>query len=75
MAQHFAGRDLSEALLAAPHGREVLSKFNKVGRLWERETPVQPQIEPVRKVFFLLAKSALVILFLILFCVALWRWG
>jgi predicted heme/steroid binding protein len=75
MAQHFAGRDLSSSLLSAPHGREVLSKFEKMGGLWEGQTEAQPQITSVRKAFFLLAKSALVILFLILFCIAMWRWG
>jgi predicted heme/steroid binding protein len=75
MAQHFAGRDLSEALLNALHGREVLLKFKKVGRVWERPTEAQLPVTPVGKAFFILAKSALVISFLILFCVALWRWG
>ncbi len=75
MAQHFAGRDLSEALLSAPHGREVLLKFKKVGRVWERPIEAHLPVTPVRKTFLILAKSALVISFLILFCVALWRWG
>ncbi len=33
MERHLAGRDLSEALPAAPHGNEVLQKFNQVGEL------------------------------------------
>lgn len=75
MAQHFAGRDLSDALLGAPHGKEVLSHFKKAGRLWQGKIEVQLQIGSIRKAFFFLAKSALVISFLILLCVALWRWG
>ncbi len=75
MGQHFAGRDLSDALSGAPHGREVLAKYEKKGRLWEGQTDFQPEFTGVRKTFLILAKSALVISFLIIFCVALWRWG
>jgi predicted heme/steroid binding protein len=75
MGQHFAGRDLTNDLTAAPHGRDVLEKFSKVGKLWKgaRETP--PLISTTRRTFVYLANSALVISFLILLCVALWRWG
>jgi predicted heme/steroid binding protein len=75
MGQHFAGRDLTDDLTAAPHGREVLERFDRVGKLWKgaRETP--SRISATGKIFVYLANSALVISFLILLCVALWRWG
>jgi predicted heme/steroid binding protein len=75
MGQHFAGRDLTNDFTAAPHGRDVLEKFSKVGKLWKgaRETP--PLISTTRRTFVYLANSALVISFLILLCVALWRWA
>jgi predicted heme/steroid binding protein len=75
MGQHFAGKDLTDDLLAAPHGSEVLEKFNRVGRLWKTTRETAPQVTGTTKTFIYLANSALVILFLILLCVALWRWG
>jgi predicted heme/steroid binding protein len=75
MGQHFAGGDLSEALLDAPHGRDVLTQFKRVGRIWETPVTREPPIRSVRGLFLFLARSALVISFLILFCVVLWRWG
>ena len=75
MGQHFAGRDLTDDLTAAPHGSEVLEKFNRVGRLWKSTRETSPRVSGTRKTFIYLANSALVISFLILLCVALWRWG
>jgi predicted heme/steroid binding protein len=75
MGQHFAGRDLTNDLTAAPHGREVLEKFSKVGKLWRGTGDSSPRISVTRKAFIYLANTALVISFLILLCVALWRWG
>lgn len=75
MGQHFAGRDLTNDFTAAPHGREVLDKFSRVGKLWRGTRDTSPRITATRKTFVYLANTALVILFLILLCVALWRWG
>ena len=75
MGQHFAGRDLTDDLSAAPHGPEVLEKFNIVGQLWKGPKEIHPPGSATRKIFVYLANSALVITFLILFCIALWRWG
>lgn len=75
MGQHFAGRDLTDDLSAAPHGPEVLEKFRIVGQLWKGPREITPARGASRKTFIFLANSALVITFLILFCIALWRWG
>jgi predicted heme/steroid binding protein len=75
MGQHFAGRDLTDDLSAAPHGPEVLEKFKRVGNLWKGSAEISPRVSATRKTFIYLANSALVISFLILLCVALWRWG
>ncbi len=42
MGRHDAGRDLTEALANAPHGREVLDPFEEVGLLKTRMTPTEP---------------------------------
>lgn len=75
MGKHFAGKDLTQDLKSAPHGREVLEKFEKVGRLWHGPEDASLKPQRVRKAFLFLANSALVISFLILLCIAMWRWG
>jgi predicted heme/steroid binding protein len=75
MGQHFAGRDLTDDLSAAPHGSEVLEKFNIVGQLWKGPREIGSPSGVNRKIFVYLANSALVISFSILFGIALWRWG
>ncbi len=75
MGQHLAGRDLTDALSTAPHGREILEKFRKVGNLWKGPKGLPVQVGTSRKTFIFLANSALAISFLILLCIALWRWG
>ncbi|NIS61356.1 MAG: hypothetical protein GTO13_11865 [Proteobacteria bacterium] len=75
MGQHFAGRDLTDDLTAAPHGSEVFEKFKRVGELWKGARDTSPRVNGTTKIFIYLANSALVISFLILLCVALWRWG
>jgi predicted heme/steroid binding protein len=74
MGQHFSGRDLTDGLSDAPHGPEVLSRFKKVGRLWKGKMASQHQPLGVKIMFLFLSHSALVISFLIILCVALWRW-
>jgi predicted heme/steroid binding protein/uncharacterized membrane protein len=75
MGQHLAGRDLTDGLSTAPHSREVLEKFRKVGKLWKGPKGPPIQVGTSRKTFIFLANSALAISFLILLCIALWRWG
>lgn len=75
MGQHLAGRDLTDSFSAAPHGPEVLEKFDTVGKLWGGPREASLQVSTSGKIFFFLAHSALVISFLILLCIAVWRWG
>ncbi len=75
MGQHFAGKDLTDDLLSAPHGREVFERFNKVGKLLKGQGETQPPVGKARKTFLVLAKSTLAISFLIILCIAVWRWG
>jgi predicted heme/steroid binding protein len=75
MGQHFAGKDLTDELLSAPHGREVLERLKKVGKLWEGAGRASLPVSGVKKTFLVLAKLTLVIALLIVLCIAMWRWG
>jgi len=43
MANHRAGRDLTEAMAAAPHGPEVLESFPRVGAITKKYSPPLPR--------------------------------
>jgi predicted heme/steroid binding protein/uncharacterized membrane protein len=68
--KHRAGLDLSEYLEQAPHGHEKVISMPRVGKLAgsAERTPV-----PLR-LFYALAYTNLVLVFLITFIVSLWRW-
>jgi len=70
--KHPAGGDLSEALKGAPHGEDRVLKMKRVGKLTEQAEAGKPF--PM-KVFYFLAYQNLVFVFLVVFIVALWRWG
>lgn len=70
MGRHHAGIDLTDALKSAPHNEEVLRRFQKVGDL----VPVDIKKEKSVKVFFALAYTNLVVVFLIIFLITLWKW-
>lgn len=70
MGRHHAGIDLTDALKSAPHNEEVLRRFQKVGDL----VPVDIKKEKPVKVFFALAYANLVVVFLIIFLITLWKW-
>ncbi len=69
--RHIAGEDLSSSLKQAPHDDAKLESFPKVGTLvaGHKRRPDGP-----RAVFYFLAYSNLVIIFLVLAIIALWRW-
>jgi len=72
--KHAAGADLTSALKGAPHGPEVLEAFPQVGEMaHEKAGPSHPS--PAGRVFVLMTYTNLVIVFLILACIAIWRWG
>jgi predicted heme/steroid binding protein len=71
--KHAAGADLTSALDGAPHGAEVLERFPRVGETGSGGGG-ETRLSPVRRVFMVFAYANLVIVFLILACIAVWRW-
>ena len=71
MGRHQAGFDLTEILAQAPHGAEMVTKLPALGRLVPGVTRTAPLHE---RVFFFMAYMNLVIVFLIVLILALWRW-
>jgi len=72
--KHNAGRDLTGAIEDAPHGAEVLENVRYVGNISEQKNSA-PQRSPAHTVFVVMAYANLVIIFLILGCISVWRWG
>lgn len=71
--KHQAGTDLTRALQGAPHGPEVLAKLRCLGALQHgAEAPLK--IPSARKAFIVMAYINLVLIFLILGCISVWRW-
>ena len=73
LRKHSAGNDLTGVLQTAPHGEEKVLGMKKAGEL-ERllEKPQRPFHE---RVFYFFAYMNLVFVFLIIFVIALMRWG
>lgn len=72
MARHFAGTDLTEAMQKAPHGAEVLERVKDMGPAENRQSA---EYTNVLKLFVGLAYFVLVCVFVVLLCVAWWKWG
>jgi predicted heme/steroid binding protein/uncharacterized membrane protein len=73
LRKHSAGNDLTETLRTAPHGEEKVVAMNKVGELKQSdEKPPRPFHE---RIFYFFAYMNLVFVFLIIFIIALMRWG
>ncbi|MEW6409493.1 MAG: CopD family protein [Nitrospirota bacterium] len=71
--KHLSGQDLTDAINTAPHGEEIVLSMPCVGRLVSTmEKPSKPFHE---RLFYFFAYMNLVIVFLIVFVIALWRWG
>jgi predicted heme/steroid binding protein len=71
MGRHQAGCDLTGILAQAPHGAELIARLPAAGRLMPGITRPAPLHE---RVFFFMAYMNLVIVFLIVLILALWRW-
>lgn len=71
MGRHQAGCDLTAVLEQAPHGAEMMARLQAVGRLVAGAARPAPLHE---RVFFFMAYMNLVIVFLIVLVLALWRW-
>jgi hydroxylamine dehydrogenase len=72
--KHSAGTDLTGTLGGAPHGAEVLENVRYVREITEQGS-MAPRPTPAHKVFIAMAYTNLVIIFLILGCISVWRWG
>ncbi|MBW2341893.1 MAG: hypothetical protein JRF50_16370 [Deltaproteobacteria bacterium] len=72
--KHAAGSDLTQALAGAPHGPEVFERVRSVGEISETQDST-PKPTSARKIFIVMAYANLVIIFLILACISVWRWG
>jgi hypothetical protein len=68
-----AGNDLTEALRTAPHDEDKILGMPLVGELIASEKKVQKAAH--EKVFYFMAYMNLVLVFLITFVIALWKWG
>jgi predicted heme/steroid binding protein len=71
MGRHQAGSDLTDVLAQAPHGAELIARLPAVGRTVDGDSRPAPLHE---RVFFFMAYMNLVIVFLIILILALWRW-
>ncbi|MBI5213564.1 MAG: hypothetical protein HY957_09410 [Nitrospirae bacterium] len=70
--KHLAGHDLTDALKTAPHGEEKILSMPEAGILVEAG---QKEAKPMPvKIFYIMAYTNLVFVFLITFIIALWRW-
>jgi hydroxylamine dehydrogenase len=72
--KHQAGMDLTEALKGAPHGQEVFERIRLVGPLHTGSADAAA-MPPARRAFVIMAYTNLVLIFLILGCISVWRWG
>ena len=71
--KHKAGADLSDALSGAPHGPEVFERIPCIGKAVDGSgTARKPP--SVQRVFVAMAYTNLVLIFLILVCISIWRW-
>jgi predicted heme/steroid binding protein len=71
MGRHQAGNDLTDVLSQAPHDAGMMARLPSVGRLVAGVTRPAPLHE---RVFYFMAYMNLVIVFLIMLILALWRW-
>jgi len=73
LKKHLAGHDLTDALKTAPHKEDKILAMPLVGNFIEsRQKTSTPFYE---RLFYFFAYMNLVLVFLIIFVIALWRWG
>lgn len=72
MKRHSSGMDLTEALSLAPHKDDVISRLKVVG---DFSSDQKPAAGADGRQFYFIAYMNLGIVFIILFILALWRWG
>lgn len=72
--KHSAGSDLTKALKEAPHGPEVFEKVKELGSI-SKSMEITSSARSAHRIFAKMAYANLVIIFLILTCISIWRWG
>jgi predicted heme/steroid binding protein/uncharacterized membrane protein len=72
MVRHLAGNDLTDLLNTAPHGEDKVFQMSVVGELISSKIKLQKPVH--QKIFYFMAYMNLVLVFLITFVIALWRW-
>ncbi len=72
MMKHHAGTDLTEALKNAPHGEDKVLAMPQVGMCVASD--VKPERPLYEKAFYFFAYMNLVLVFIIIFVISLWRW-
>jgi predicted heme/steroid binding protein/uncharacterized membrane protein len=72
MMKHYAGTDLTAVLKNAPHGEDKVLAMPQVGMcVTSDRKPEKPLYE---KVFYFFAYMNLILVFVIIFVISLWRW-
>lgn len=71
--KHIAGSDLTDAIVGAPHGPEVLERIECLGPISDSDAGEQ-RPGRARRIFIVMAYTNLVLIFLILACISIWRW-
>jgi predicted heme/steroid binding protein/uncharacterized membrane protein len=72
MVKHAAGHDLTEALKTAPHGEDKVFSMPQIGMFVTSDRkPERPFHE---RLFYFFAYMNLVLVFIIIFVISLWRW-
>lgn len=71
--RHSAGSDLTGDMADAPHGVEVFERIKCLGDIHEEDLS-QAETSSARRLFVVMAYTNLVIIFLILVCISIWRW-
>jgi predicted heme/steroid binding protein/uncharacterized membrane protein len=72
MMKHAAGNDLTDILGTAPHGEDKVLAMPLAGKLL---APAEKPLRPFHlKLFYFFAYMNLVLVFVITFVIALWRW-
>ena len=72
--KHTAGTDLTEELKGAPHGADLLERVKYVGEISPTTEEPHTAPAPAHRLFVRMAYANLVIIFLILVCISVWRW-
>jgi predicted heme/steroid binding protein len=72
MMKHAAGNDLTDMLQTAPHGEDKVLAMPQIGKLLMTAEKVKKPFH--MRLFYFFAYMNLILVFIITFIIALWRW-